>query len=133
MARTLSSGKREGGLCVVLLLINSVCVKLPQAKLQPTLFGFFQPSSQLQCVGACEDVCVKLQHVDACEALTNKAPAKVFLGFFSFLLFCQLAFSVTIFHVKCFSAFKQPMFFVCFFNQHVQPSISQQLPNMLSH
>jgi hypothetical protein len=62
VARTLRSGKREGGLCVVLLLINSVCVKLPLAKLplakpQPTFFGFFQPSSQLRCVDACEDVC----------------------------------------------------------------------------
>ncbi len=112
--------------------------KLPLAKLRPTFFWFFQPSSQLQCVGACEDVCLKLQLVDACEALTNKAPAKVFLGFCHFLLFCQLAFSVTIFYVKCFQpstsqSSPTSQCFLCFFNQHVQPAISQQLPIMLSH
>ncbi len=136
----------KAGLCVVLLLIYSVCVKLPLAKLplpklQPTFFGFFQPSSQLQCVGACEDVCLKLQLVDACEALTNKAPAKVFLGFFRFLLFCQLAFSVTIFLCEVFSAFNQlvksnqPMFFVFFqpaCSTINQPTITQHVEPLLS-
>jgi len=103
--------------------------------------GFFNQAHSSSVWSACEDVCLKLQLVDACEALTNKAPAKVFLGFFCFLLFCQLAFSVTIFLCEVFSAFNQPvrsnqpMFFVFFqpaCSTSNQPAITQHVEPLLS-